>query len=60
MPGHFVVDAYPVVVQAADVLIIVAGVALIGWLISFLTREIVLSLHSHEAKREDHSGSHFG
>jgi len=50
MPGNFVVDAYPVVVQASDVLIIVAGVALIGWLISFLTREIVLSLHSHEAK----------
>ena len=40
MPGNFVVDAYPVVVQAADILIIVAGVALIGWLISFLTRKL--------------------
>lgn len=39
MPGNFVVEAYPVVVQATDVLIIVAGVALIGWLISFLTRQ---------------------
>ena len=40
MPGNFVVDAYPVVVQATDVLIIIAGVALIGWLISFLTRRM--------------------
>ena len=38
MPGNFVVSAYPVVVQASDILIIIAGVALIGWLISFLTR----------------------
>lgn len=40
MPGNFVVDAYPVVVRVADVLIIVAGVALIGWLISLLTRRL--------------------
>ena len=39
MPGNFVVDAYPVVVQAADILLIIAGVALIGWLISLLTRK---------------------
>ena len=38
MPGNFVVSAYPVVIQASDILIIIAGVALIGWLISFLTR----------------------
>ncbi|MBQ1753447.1 MAG: ABC transporter permease, partial [Bacteroidales bacterium] len=37
MPGNFVVDAYPVVVQAADIILIIAGVALIGWLISLLT-----------------------
>ena len=41
MPGNFVVDAYPVVVQAADVLLIIAGVALIGWLISLLTKNSV-------------------
>ncbi|MBR3450202.1 MAG: ABC transporter permease [Bacteroidales bacterium] len=40
MPGNFVVDAYPVVVRVADILIIVAGVALIGWLISLLTRRL--------------------
>ena len=40
MPGNFVVDAYPVVVQATDILIIVLGVALIGWLISLLTRRM--------------------
>lgn len=40
MPGNFVVDAYPVVVQATDILIIIAGVALIGWLISLLTRRM--------------------
>ena len=43
MPGNFVVDAYPVVVRAADVLIIIAGIALIGWLISFLTRRLTAS-----------------
>ena len=40
MPGNFVVDAYPVVVQAADILLIIAGVAFIGWLISLLTRKM--------------------
>lgn len=40
MPGNFVVDAYPVVVQTADIVLIVLGVALIGWLISLLTRRL--------------------
>ena len=40
MPGNFVVDAYPVVVRVTDILIIVAGVAFIGWLISLGTRRI--------------------
>ena len=40
MPGNFVVDAYPVVIQATDVAIVVAGVAFIGWLISLLTRRL--------------------
>ena len=43
MPGNFVVDAYPVVVQASDVLIVIAGVALIGWLISLLTRRLTIA-----------------
>ena len=41
MPGNFVVDAYPVVVQVTDVLLIIAGVALIGWIISLLTKNSV-------------------
>jgi ABC-type lipoprotein release transport system permease subunit len=44
MPGNFVVDAYPVVIQASDILIIIAGVALIGWFISFLTRRLSASV----------------
>ncbi|MBR3064110.1 MAG: ABC transporter permease [Bacteroidales bacterium] len=40
MPGNFVVDAYPVVVQPMDIVFIVLGVALIGWLISLLTRRL--------------------
>ena len=40
MPGNFVVDAYPVVVQPIDIVLIVLGVALIGWLISLLTRRM--------------------
>ena len=40
MPGNFVIDAYPVVVRFSDIALIVAGVALIGWLISLLTRRL--------------------
>ncbi len=40
MPGNFVVDSYPVVVQPMDIVLIVLGVALIGWLISLLTRRM--------------------
>lgn len=42
MPGNFVVDAYPVVVQPLDILLVITGVALIGWLISLLTRRITV------------------
>ena len=38
MPGNFVVDAYPVVIRWADVLITVASVSLIGWLAARLAR----------------------
>jgi len=40
MPGNFVVDAYPVVVQPLDILLIILGVSLIGWIISRLTRKM--------------------
>ena len=40
MPGNFVVDAYPVIVQPLDIVLVVVGVAFIGWLISLLTRRI--------------------
>ena len=40
MPGNFVVDAYPGVVQPLDIVLVVVGVAFIGWLISLLTRRI--------------------
>lgn len=40
MPGNFVVEAYPVVVQPLDIVIVVAGVALIGWIVSLLTRRL--------------------
>lgn len=38
MPGNFVVNAYPVVVQWTDVLLVIAGVGIIGYLISALTK----------------------
>ena len=34
MPGSFIVDAYPVVLQWGDVLLTAAGVALIGLLVA--------------------------
>ena len=41
MPGNFIVDAYPVVLRAPDILWTVAGVALIGYLMALLpTRKI--------------------
>ena len=41
MPGNFIVDAYPVVLRASDLLWTVAGVALIGYLMALLpTRKI--------------------
>ena len=36
MPGNFLVSAYPVILQWNDVLVTVAGVALIGYLIALL------------------------
>ena len=36
MPGNFLVNAYPVIVQWGDILLTTAGVALIGYLIALL------------------------
>ena len=36
MPGSFLVNAYPVILQWQDVLATIAGVALIGYLIALL------------------------
>lgn len=40
MPGNFIVDAYPVVLQLSDILIIIGGVGLIGYLTAIITRAI--------------------
>ena len=52
MPGNFVVDAYPVVIRLSDVLIIMAGVAFIGWLISLLTRRLTSAENGSAPKVE--------
>ena len=36
MPGNFLVNAYPVIVSWSDILLTIAGVALIGYLIALL------------------------
>ena len=36
MPGHFVVQAYPVILSLSDIFITAAGVALIGYLIALI------------------------
>ena len=36
MPGHFLVQAYPVILSLKDILITAAGVALVGYLIALL------------------------
>ena len=36
MPGHFVVQAYPVILSLSDILLTIAGVAVIGYLIALI------------------------
>ena len=36
MPGNFIVTAYPVVLQASDIIWTVVGVAGVGFLMAFL------------------------
>ena len=41
MPGHFIVQAYPIVISWIDVLLITGGVAVIGYLIALLPVSIL-------------------
>lgn len=41
MPGNFIIDAYPVVVKASDVVLTVCGVAIIGYLAAKLPLLII-------------------
>ena len=41
MPGNFVVQAYPVILSASDVIITAASVAAVGWIIAKLPVEIM-------------------
>ena len=36
MPGHFIVQAYPIVISWIDVLLVTGGVATVGYLIALL------------------------
>lgn len=39
MPGNFVIEAYPVVIQWQDIVLTALGVGLIGYLVSLLTKK---------------------
>jgi ABC-type lipoprotein release transport system permease subunit len=41
MPGHFIVQAYPVVISWIDVLLVTVGVAVVGYLIALLPVSIL-------------------
>ena len=41
MPGHFIVQAYPIVISWIDVLLVTGGVAIIGYLIALLPVSII-------------------
>ena len=45
MPGNFVVQAYPVILSATDVLLTVAGVTIIGYLIAHLPVHVYMKRH---------------
>jgi ABC-type lipoprotein release transport system permease subunit len=36
MPGHFVVQAYPIILSWSDILLTIAGVAIIGYIIALI------------------------
>ena len=46
MPGHFVVQAYPIILSWSDILLTAVGVAVIGYLIALLP----VALHSRKSR----------
>ena len=46
MPGHFVVQAYPIILSWSDILLTIVGVATIGYLIALLP----VALHSRKSR----------
>ena len=46
MPGHFVVQAYPIILSWSDILLTAVGVAVIGYLIALLP----IALHSRKSQ----------
>ena len=46
MPGHFVVQAYPIILSWSDILMTIVGVATIGYLIALLP----VALHSRKSR----------
>ena len=46
MPGHFVVQAYPIILSWSDILLTIVGVAVIGYLIALLP----VALHSRKSR----------
>ena len=46
MPGHFVVQAYPIILSWSDILLTAVGVAVIGYLIALLP----VALHSRKSQ----------
>ena len=56
MPGNFIVQAYPVILSAWDILITVAGVATIGYLIALLP-VYIYRRHGLNPPQSIHSGT---
>ena len=42
MPGHFVVQAYPIILSLSDILLTIAGVTVVGYLIALLPSQTLL------------------
>lgn len=54
MPGHFVVQAYPIIVSWSDILLTIAGVATIGYLIALLP----VAIHKRKERQQATDPSH--
>jgi ABC-type lipoprotein release transport system permease subunit len=51
MPGHFVVQAYPIILSWSDVLLTGAGVAIIGYLIALIPASKAVSRRSQQDEK---------